>query len=293
MFERFSVIDADTHITEPPDTWTARVSGRWGEAIPHIERINRYDVWVIAGKPWAKPGNTAMAGFDGVLPDGPATYEDMHPAAWDPKARIAFMDEQHIYAQVLYPRETMGSSRSGAMDAKSKMSNARAAGIASSRHQPRRLRVSVTLPEASSSKPVSSAIAGHRAKRCNTSPCDERHRAYPADAADDRSVRAELNGDRHELRAQGDGQRIPQRGRVSEAVVPHKRRWSRLAWDRRQAMRLLTTSGLDIDPGAAHVLEVDHDRRTPDGPRSQRVGELDDPLVTHGFGAFGEDFVGL
>ena len=76
---------------------------RWGEAIPRIERIDGFDVWVIAGKPWAKPGNTAMAGFDGVLPDGPATYEDMHPAAYDPKARIAFMDEQHIYAQVLYP----------------------------------------------------------------------------------------------------------------------------------------------------------------------------------------------
>jgi uncharacterized protein len=44
-----------------------------------------------------------MAGFDGVLPDGPATYADMHPAAYDPKARIAFMDSQHIYAQVLYP----------------------------------------------------------------------------------------------------------------------------------------------------------------------------------------------
>ena len=103
MFERYTVIDADTHITEPPDTWTGRVASKWGDDIPHIERIDGFDVWVIAGKPWAKPGNTAMAGFDGVLPDGPATYEDMHPAAWDPKARVAFMDEQNIDAQVLYP----------------------------------------------------------------------------------------------------------------------------------------------------------------------------------------------
>jgi predicted TIM-barrel fold metal-dependent hydrolase len=103
MFERFTVIDADTHITEPPDTWSARVSAKWGDAVPRIERINGYDTWVIAGRPWAKPGNTAMAGFDGYLPDGPKTYEDMHPAAWDPTARVAFMDEQNIYAQVLYP----------------------------------------------------------------------------------------------------------------------------------------------------------------------------------------------
>jgi predicted TIM-barrel fold metal-dependent hydrolase len=103
LFDRFSVIDVDTHVTEPPDTWTTRMPTRWGDAIPHVERIDGFDVWVVNGRPWAKPGNTAMAGFDGTLPDGPMTYADMHPAAWDPKARVAFMDEQRIRAQVLYP----------------------------------------------------------------------------------------------------------------------------------------------------------------------------------------------
>jgi len=103
LFERFAVIDVDTHITEPPDTWLDRMPSKWGEAIPHIERIDGVDTWVVNGQPYAKPGNTAMAGFDGTLPEGPATYEDMHPAAWDPKARIELMDQQHIRAQVLYP----------------------------------------------------------------------------------------------------------------------------------------------------------------------------------------------
>jgi uncharacterized protein len=103
MFERFKVIDADTHITEPADTWTARVSSKWGDAVPHIERIGAFDTWLIGGKPWSKPGNTAMAGFDGYLPDGPATYAEIPRAAYDPTARVAFMDEQGIYAQVLYP----------------------------------------------------------------------------------------------------------------------------------------------------------------------------------------------
>lgn len=103
MFERFSVIDVDTHITEPPDTWSSRMSSRWGDAVPRIEHLDGFDVWVINGRPWAKPGNTAMAGFDGTLPDGPRTYADMHPAAWDPQARLAFMDAQGIHAQVLYP----------------------------------------------------------------------------------------------------------------------------------------------------------------------------------------------
>jgi predicted TIM-barrel fold metal-dependent hydrolase len=103
LFERFQVIDVDTHITEPADTWTSRVSRRWGDAVPHVERQDGADVWVLNGQRWAKPGNTAMAGFDGTLPEGPATYEDMHPAAWNPTARVAFMDEQQIRAQVLYP----------------------------------------------------------------------------------------------------------------------------------------------------------------------------------------------
>ena len=32
------VIDTDTHITEPRDTWTARMSKKkWGDMIPHVE----------------------------------------------------------------------------------------------------------------------------------------------------------------------------------------------------------------------------------------------------------------
>lgn len=103
VLEKYAVIDADTHITEPPDVWTARMPKKYGEQIPHIERIDGWDMWVINGDAFARPGNTAMAGYDGTLPDGPATYEDMHPAAWDPKARVAFMDEQNIRAHVLYP----------------------------------------------------------------------------------------------------------------------------------------------------------------------------------------------
>lgn len=103
LLDQYTVIDVDTHVTEPPDTWTARMPSKWGELIPHIERINGFDTWVIAGQPYAKPGNTAMAGFDGTLPDGPATYDDMPKAAWDPDARLAFMDDQGIDAQVLYP----------------------------------------------------------------------------------------------------------------------------------------------------------------------------------------------
>ncbi len=97
------VIDVDTHITEPPDTWTSRMSSKWGDLVPHVRNIDGYDHWIINNRPYSKPGNTAMAGFDGTPPSGPATFDDMHHGAWDPVARLKYMDENQIYAQVLYP----------------------------------------------------------------------------------------------------------------------------------------------------------------------------------------------
>ena len=50
LFERGGVIDVDTHLTEPPDVWTARMASKWGDAIPHVERIAGEDVWMSAGE---------------------------------------------------------------------------------------------------------------------------------------------------------------------------------------------------------------------------------------------------
>jgi hypothetical protein len=49
LFDRFDVIDVDTHVTERLDTWTARMPAKWGEAIPHIKRIDGYDAASLYG----------------------------------------------------------------------------------------------------------------------------------------------------------------------------------------------------------------------------------------------------
>ena len=43
IFDRYKVIDTDTHITEPGDVWTSRVSSKWGNKVPHIQRIDGRD----------------------------------------------------------------------------------------------------------------------------------------------------------------------------------------------------------------------------------------------------------
>ena len=40
IFDDIKVIDTDTHVIEPPDLWTSRISvKKWGDLVPHV----RYD----------------------------------------------------------------------------------------------------------------------------------------------------------------------------------------------------------------------------------------------------------
>ena len=103
LFDRYRVIDVDSHISEPADVWTSRVAKKWGDDIPHIENLGGKDVWLIGGEPVLPVGTTAIAGFDGVLPECPDTMDDCPPAAHIADERLAYLDREGIYAQVLYP----------------------------------------------------------------------------------------------------------------------------------------------------------------------------------------------
>ena len=76
MFDEFGPIDTDTHITEPPDVWTARVSKKWGNAVPHIRRVEGMDMWFVRDQVIHAPGWVTMAGFDGSYPEHPQGFDD-------------------------------------------------------------------------------------------------------------------------------------------------------------------------------------------------------------------------
>ncbi len=104
LFDRTRVVDVDTHLTEPPDVWTARTPLSRRDEVPHIERIDGRDTWMAAGERLGSPGFYSMAGHDGVMPASiPETYADIDPAMYDAKARLEFLDAEGIDAQVLYP----------------------------------------------------------------------------------------------------------------------------------------------------------------------------------------------
>ena len=103
ILERIRAIDTDTHITEPPDVWTSRVSKNWGDAVPHVRRVDGRDVWFIRDQTAGAPGFTTQAGFDGSYPDARMGFDDIPRASFDAKARLEHMDAEGIWAQVLYP----------------------------------------------------------------------------------------------------------------------------------------------------------------------------------------------
>jgi predicted TIM-barrel fold metal-dependent hydrolase len=65
--------------------------------------VNGVDLWFVGDQPVGMPGAYSAAGHTGTFPDMRRTYEDIPPAMFDAKARLAFLDEEKIWANVLYP----------------------------------------------------------------------------------------------------------------------------------------------------------------------------------------------
>lgn len=117
------VVDSDTHIIEPPDLWTSRMSeGKWGDLIPHVrlessqisyktymdgEEEPQAHTWFVKDKPLMKAGAAAMAGWHEHAPNHPLTLDEIDAQTADPVRRLKRMDEDGIHAQVLYPNIQM------------------------------------------------------------------------------------------------------------------------------------------------------------------------------------------
>jgi predicted TIM-barrel fold metal-dependent hydrolase len=98
------IIDADSHVTEPPDVWTARVPARYVDDVPHVIRTDEpRDVWMLGDEQIGSVGVSAPAGWPAFPPEYPPLLDDCHPASHDARERLRYMDEAGIWAQVLYP----------------------------------------------------------------------------------------------------------------------------------------------------------------------------------------------
>jgi len=105
LCERYAVADADSHIIEPADLWTSRISAKWGDLVPHVRFHERRqeDIWYVGDKKLYGAGAFAQASWPEFPPSHPRRLSEALPAATDPKARLAYNDQAGVYYQLLYP----------------------------------------------------------------------------------------------------------------------------------------------------------------------------------------------
>jgi uncharacterized protein len=108
LAEEVRVIDADTHMTEVHDLFTARAPAKYKDRVPRVIDIDGKPHWVVE-----ESVDLGPARGGGVLDREGNKYafeecklngiDWVHPGAYDPVERLKVMDECGIHAQVLYP----------------------------------------------------------------------------------------------------------------------------------------------------------------------------------------------
>jgi predicted TIM-barrel fold metal-dependent hydrolase len=102
---KYTIISADDHIVEPPDTFAGRMPSKFDDRAPRvIEKDDGRQVWLYDGVELPNVGFNAVVGrpvHEWVME--PARFDEMRTGAWDIDARVADMDLNGIYASLNFP----------------------------------------------------------------------------------------------------------------------------------------------------------------------------------------------
>jgi predicted TIM-barrel fold metal-dependent hydrolase len=100
------VVDADTHISEWPDLWTSRATPKYRDRVPQVKTVDGRRAWMIDDHEIANDNGFAAIKRDGSKAPGLEFWDlgfgDVTPGAHDMKARLAYMDQEGIAAQIAY-----------------------------------------------------------------------------------------------------------------------------------------------------------------------------------------------
>jgi predicted TIM-barrel fold metal-dependent hydrolase len=106
----YHVIDADSHINNPPDAWKT-LPAHFRDRAPRMVDMGGYDGWTVEGRPPMPLPSISFAA--GKKPEELATrhirFADQPRGCWDPVARLGDLDLDGIDAQVLYGDGTCGA----------------------------------------------------------------------------------------------------------------------------------------------------------------------------------------
>ncbi len=104
------IIDADTHLTEPHDMWIKRAPAKYKDRVPQVKMHEGVRSWIIDGD---KSIGTGAHPNSAVFKDGGKArdldtflklqFEEVHAGSSSVKERLAVMDENGIFAHIIYP----------------------------------------------------------------------------------------------------------------------------------------------------------------------------------------------
>lgn len=109
VFGGRKVIDVDTHLVEPHDLWSSRAPAGMRDRLPRVKTVDGVRSWVIDEDKILSKGAVpaCTVSKEGVKWPGldfiQKQIEDVAPAAYDIKARVAVMDQMGVNAQIVYP----------------------------------------------------------------------------------------------------------------------------------------------------------------------------------------------
>jgi predicted TIM-barrel fold metal-dependent hydrolase len=118
------IVSVDDHVVEPPDLWTSRLPAKYRDIGPHIEYMPMGQPILDGGSYIEAPGTegkliawwcyedhrysvkrlVAAAGYppEEIGMEG-ITFDEMRPGCWQPAARLADMDINHVEASLCFP----------------------------------------------------------------------------------------------------------------------------------------------------------------------------------------------
>jgi predicted TIM-barrel fold metal-dependent hydrolase len=102
----FPIISADSHITEPPNTYIDYIDAKYKDTAPRMVRDEKAgDLFTIEGM--SRPVAMGLVAAAGKRPEEirvkGVLFDELHRGGWDPDARLGEQEQDGVAAEILYP----------------------------------------------------------------------------------------------------------------------------------------------------------------------------------------------
>lgn len=100
----YRIVSADSHVAEPQSLYQERVPEEYRHRVPHVERVNGGEYWIVEGK---KPRRLDLAKERATEEDQVREFRLDDSGGRDIERRIVDQEKDGVSAEVIYPNESL------------------------------------------------------------------------------------------------------------------------------------------------------------------------------------------